>query len=519
MSPPPLYIGDMSLVRQQVEPDSAKLQRRGLRPQLRPPVYHGDSLLTPAAVSQLQRFAGNSAVVLAVQARRKAPVRSKMRPIDPAQELVRTGLQLRTEALPAFEAAVDLGDPARIQEAGDLVMIVWASFESHHAALVRTEQTAGEAPLPSPGTPLGGIDLGLAPPPPRELPEFSATRETVVEALGMRRVAGVVHDGAPLASGPMGPAIARRVRDAADVARAAGDVALILELTDRPFEQDEKVVNLLRANVTPWRSDYLRGLLRAWGVEDQLRTLNERSRRAIGTIEGSVTSLKEDVRTRHADAVGMFELRPADGGVLVREPMTPEELAVELYGAKERWVDVLLPYNRRHLGSLDGGDLIPSGLLLQVEPGLLLPNHRNVFDMVKAAASSADRPRVVAQPESTAATGTSVRYTLDWPATPPVTVGDIVVRSSLRDSVDRVNADVFVQGDPDAVMANREAGERLVKSLTLTKAELGTEAATVDIPWPVEGTHVVHWRIYPEGTRHRPSGSDRMRSRSIVGRS
>jgi hypothetical protein len=108
-----------------------------------------------------------------------------------------------------------------------------------------------------------------------------------------------------------------------------------------------------------------------------------------------------------------FQELPVQQAVRLVKPLTPPEVAQELYGDAEHWRALVLAPNRALL-STNQGDRLPVGTQLRVLPELLREPMRGVFMAVAALArqgrEGGSKPYVHASPDSSAAVGNVVRY-------------------------------------------------------------------------------------------------------------
>ena len=185
-----------------------------------------------------------------------------------------------------------------------------------------------------------------------------------------------------------------------------------------------------------------------------------------------------------ADASPFQEL-PIQQAVQLVKPLTPTEVAQELYGDAEHWHALVLAPNRALL-STKQGDRLPAGTQLRVLPELLREPMRSLFMAVAGLArqgrEGGSQPYIHANPESSAAVGNVVRYSFAWPNAAFVS--------------ENVLLEWWLEHDPVAVRT--EGAPLRVEGPKGYLSVRGNERWLVTFDFP--GMHVVHCRM--RGTNH-----------------
>ena len=380
----------------------------------------GERLLAHEVAHTLQDDAGSL-----IRRETRTPTRAPEE--TPAERLLRLLGSLETEALPAFQRALDGLDEPGIRAAGRHVLLLWHLVDgSRDEVLYGTPTVApGPAPerppprspppAPAPGAPAPTLAPELATP-------YERVRGLVVSGLLPRRYRGNAAAGAlalPTELADVGFFIWEQTDIATWLVR---DTAQLLELLrhDTLTEGEQwSAIGLLRQHQQPTRFAFMLAVLEANGLASRPEHFVAGPRDAFAMMRNIQPELRRALESDVLAEPGAYAVLPAEGRVRLLLPATPAELASEFYGEAERWQDVLKPYNRAVLASANGGSWLPAGTELVMDPQLMVPRYRGIFIAAPAARRQAElggsEPYLWQQPDGPIVVGNTVAVGVSWP--------------------------------------------------------------------------------------------------------
>ena len=322
--------------------------------------------------------------------------------VDPHTRLYGNAKRLCSEALPAFQRALDAVAPALVADAGLQILALWTTVDQANRDFQPPESIrAPDAP---------------------ELPVFTEAREAVLRGVTIQRFRGVDLLGEPrridYVADILGH-VAAQTQGAGATVTAARQLVRLLGNRTRTEEDENAAVRILANHPNPWHFAYLRAVLQGEGLDPALKTLGLEAARDLQAVLLSQDVLKQRQALGPADRIGVVEPLPMERKVRVLRPYGARELAVELYGDSVFYDAVLKPYNRSELGEISDIALVPAGTELVVEPGLTRGRYHMIFAAVEMTKRQADRPYIDASPAGAVIVKTQSTYIVRWPIVEP----------------------------------------------------------------------------------------------------
>lgn len=404
----------------------------------------------------LQRQAGNSAVsaMLTPVAQRSSP---------PATETPDQALALLPAALDRYQQAVDSGDESQVRAVGGEVLTIWQRVE-----LARLGQT-GDAAADE---------------------HYEQARKSVLAAIPAQRYRGqsvIADQAAPQTwTGALADLIKEQVDETAwvvkDAAAAVGD--LQREPLDEATAWD--VVGLIRQHPNPWHFAFMLAVIRGAGQDGKLTHLPPGPTAALEDLRANQPALRAIPGIAPGDPVAKLALAPEENVVQLVQPLSPVEVATELYGEGSPWREVLLPLNRTALSSASDGGWLTAGTRLFVSPEALKPAYRIIF--LAAASARQQTEKTKAEPV--------IRASIDGPIVPG---NDIKLSITWPNSMfGPTPIEWYVDNDPSAVKTG--AVPARVQGPTGTLTWGGHDENTSWEPQAsAVGNHVIHCKLTPSG--------------------
>jgi hypothetical protein len=409
---------------------------------------------------------------------------------DPQSRLTRSAGRIRTQALPMYQRGLDGLAPEVVEEAGSLVMLLWATIEGAHAE--------------------------LRPPDGPDVPDFVEIRKDVLAGVTIQKFRGADVAGPPRPvehTGDVGQYIATQKAEAAATVKDAVKLVALLGKPRVEYEDEEAVVHIFRDRPNPWQFGYLRAVIDQAGLSPVLSNFKIPTHDDLETIFASQQFIL--THAGPADRIGVLQPMPAEGKVRVLRPYGARELAVELYQDPDFYERVLLPYNRGALKNLLPEGLVPAGTDLAVDPRLLWGRYKLAFMAVEMTRSQIDRPYIEAAISGAAIKGTTVRYTVRWPVPPaPETAWRTSTGEVLWEPITKqweaAELAWSVENDPAKGGGEESLATQAVRMETLTKS-----GSSVDRPWPEIGTYTVRCHV-AFGNLDLPQGFDLRYTQPVV---
>jgi hypothetical protein len=357
----------------------------------------GGTSIPPGALS-------NAAMVRAAASTGR-PVGNLVAPLveSPERRLERALEQLDTLALPLLSAQVGRLDAAGVEASGTSIAVLWLAIESAAAELLAPASTGRTAATQPPAT----QPPPMPPPPTAEraarvaevVRVREAARTRIFRALSSQYWRGrpVTHE-APLPA-PAPDQALQILTASRGLAWLLRDTAALAELLARgslPEVDQWTAVGLRRQHLNPWDARFITAVLAEHGLDRAFASFAPGPRQALAQLDRTVEELARGQRTAPGQEVGAFELRPMDGTIRLLQPMSPEEVAEQLYGRTEDAATVLAPFNRDLLGGRDTKAWLDPGIVLVVYAERLVPPYQLLFRA--AEGMRAQRQRQTGEP-------------------------------------------------------------------------------------------------------------------------
>ena len=454
-------------------------------------IYFAPGRLAPATLAGQRLLAHELTHSLQSQERglaRLDPDGSRVAPTQtPEQRLSGLLTSLGDQAIPSFQASLDNLDEGGVRTAGRHALLLWHLIEAQRQAMA---PRASAVPTPQPST-APAPSPAPAPPPAPALSEdialdYDRRQRALLDAIGTRRYRGqAVAGAAPAPSLDQIPDTGLYVWEQTESsAWVAKDTAALRALLVRETlsEADEwTAVGLMRQHQNPTHFAFMQGVMGREGLTGRIGRFRPGPRDAADMLRsaqpGVIASLARDTLGEPGDLV----LLPSEGRVRLILPATPREVAAELYGAEERWQDVLRPYNRGALAGSNGSGWLPAGTELLVDPLAMTPRYRGIFAAAPEARRQAQQrgsdPYLWLRPEANLVVGNSVTVGVSWP-------NSLFGPQRLQWWVDNDSVAVREQG----LAARLDLGEGTL--------EMGPGRRTaIELRAAAPGNHVVHCRL------------------------
>ena len=267
-----------------------------------------------------------------------------------------------------YQRGLDGLAPEVVDEAGSLILLLWATIEGAHAE--------------------------LRPPDGPDVADFVEIRKDVLTGVTIQKFRGADVAGPPRTvehTGDVGQFIATQKAEAVATVK---DAVNLLELLGKPrveYEDEEAIVRIFRDRPNPWQFGYLRAVIDNAGFTPLLS--NFKFPNFYDDLEKVFASQKFILEhAGPADRIGVLQPLPNEAKVRVLRPYGARELAIELYQDPNFYETLLLPYNRGVLQSLSPEVLVPAGTDLAVDTRLLWGRYKLAFMAVELTRSQIDRP-------------------------------------------------------------------------------------------------------------------------------
>lgn len=343
----------------------------------------------------------------------------------PAERLLRLLGSLETEALTAFQRALDGLDEQRTRDAGRHVLLLWHLVEgSRDEVLYGTPTVApslGTSDSPSPQPPAAPEAPSPTLPPELAIP-YGRVRGLVLAGLVARRYRDRMATGTlalPTEVGDVGTFIWEQTEVATWLVRDSAQLLEVLRRDRLPESDQWTAIGLLRQHQHPTRFAFMLAVLQGNGLASRPEHFVTGPRDAFAMMREIQPELRSALALDVLDEPGAYALLPAEGRVRLLLPATPAELASEFYGEAERWQDVLRPYNRDLLGSASGGSWLPAGTEVVMDPEVMVPRYQGIFIAAPAARRRAQLgqsdPYLWQQPDEPIVVGNTVAVGVSWP--------------------------------------------------------------------------------------------------------
>jgi len=469
-----------------------------------------------------------------------APVKKPVAPDNPADYIPEQIRQLRDEALPRFQAAIDAASETMIQAAGIFVVTAWTMLDSAWSELQpappapappaetpdtpatlpatptaappakpaaippapppaappvppapatrpATATPPAQAPAPTPPAAAPANDSAatpaVAPPSPELVRAYESAKEDVLRGVSLQRYRGADLLGAPQVPAQAGDITLYLDEQSANIAWVAKDTTgLLRALQPEQIGEPEqwRCVGLLRTHINPWEFTYMLRVVEDGGLMPRFSTFAAGPAGALSQLLGAAARLFEKHLVGPNEDVGLVRLSLKGNTVELLQPMSPKEIAAELYGDPSRWKDYLFPYNRGVVTNPDAW--LPAGTSLILDLELLSDRYRTTFQAAAQARARMQKDAndfsIVAQPAEAVMVGHEVVYTISLPR--DSYVGDFTVQW-------------WVENDPAAV---REKGvPPRVNGPTRGPGGGGSVDRSCTLAAAVPGNHVVKAQI------------------------
>jgi hypothetical protein len=328
-------------------------------------------------------------------------------PWTPAARFERATRRLADVVLPTFQRVIDDVDDRSARAAAEYVLGAWLDVQEAYDAFLRVPEAATPA------------EWRLTP----------AVHDAYYQARS-RTLVGVstqLFRGRPLLDRlqlpPGEPEINLFVLEegnavAGTIIAAKRLVSILVEPRLDPLAQWE-AVGILRQHQNAVEFAYLQAVVDERRVWPRFAAFTPMLRRMVDQLTAGQRLMRAEGLTAPSTEPATLTLKPKDGKVRLLQPLTPRDLAQELYGDADRWESALRPFNREALANVGAEAFIDAGTELFVDVQGLVPQFRSVFLSVAAAreelaAKGAD-PYLKLDHDPVIAVGNAIKASVLWP--------------------------------------------------------------------------------------------------------